>query len=137
MRRIAAAVLAAGAVVAVVVWLAFGRDPGPGPFAWPSYAGEFWVRDVAKHGQFRAFGLFDSRSVNEPATILDVRPLPTDDVTGLDLRYAACSALAGVQGATREALNALQTAAAGDAEEEVRTAAAQALEWIHRRHGSL
>ena len=91
MKRIAIAVVAVGAIVAIVLALVIGRSPSAGPFAWPSDAGRSWVIDVAEPNQVRAFGVADTKSVDQPATILAVRPLPTDDPTGVRLRYAACT----------------------------------------------
>ena len=90
MKRIAAAVVAAGAVAAIVVWLIIGRDPGAGPLAWPRDGGSSWSGFLPVNpGYVVAIGIPLVENEREPIVLLGVRPLPTDNAEGLNIRYAA------------------------------------------------
>ena len=89
MTRVAAAVVAAGAVAAIVLIFVIDRNPGTGPFGQPNDVGWSWVTGDFRPGQIDEVGLPLTPGMNQPVTILAVHPLPTDDVTGVRLRYAA------------------------------------------------
>src|SRR3954469_22021203 len=88
MRRIAAAVVAAGAVVAVVLTLVAGA--GAGPFGdWQSDGGYNTVGAVLKPGQLAATTLILPRTLSKRVVLLGVRPLHPQDARGVTLRYSA------------------------------------------------
>ncbi len=89
MRRIAAAIVGAGAVIAIGLWFGFLRSPGPGPLAWSSDFGQSWVTATPKPGQLEDSALIMPRSLTVPAVLLDVQPASAEDARGLDMRYAA------------------------------------------------
>jgi hypothetical protein len=64
MRRIAAAVVVAGAVAAVGIWFGFLRDPGPGPLS-DTGGGVFGF--TARPGQIIAMDCRLRRPVSVPA----------------------------------------------------------------------
>lgn len=90
MRRIAVAVLAAGAVVAVVAGCG---GAGAGPFAWPSDAGTTTIGSPVRPGQTSAMTIGLPRTSTTPAVLLDVHPLHPEDARGLTLRYGATTGL--------------------------------------------
>ena len=90
MRRIAVAVLAAGAVVAVVAGCG---GAGAGPFAWPSDAGTTTIGSPVRSGQTFAMTIVLPRTSTTPAVLLDVNPLHPEDARALTLRYGATTGL--------------------------------------------
>ncbi len=87
MKWIAAALIAAGAVGAVVAILLVGRSPGAGPLG--DQGGGYSGLAPLKTGQIAAMGLPLTQGNNLPIKLLDVHPLPRDTTTGLHLRFAA------------------------------------------------
>ena len=93
MGRIAAAVAAAGVIVAVVVALVSGPvTAGAGPLAWPSSAGSTQLGSPVRPGQMSAISIVMPR-VSTSAVLLGVHLLHPEDARGLKLRYAATTGL--------------------------------------------
>lgn len=96
MRRLAAAVVAAGAVAAAVIWLIFGRSPGAGPFGgWPGGYGCNTFGLVLKPGQLVEVDyplVVDPpfpKPLSVPVELLGVRLLHPADGNGVAVRYGA------------------------------------------------
>jgi hypothetical protein len=87
MKRASAVVLTA-AVVAAALWLAFGRGPGAGPFAWPKDAGRSVYSFPVDPGQGGAVSLWLG-PIDRRAVLLDVRPADGHAPVGLTVTYAA------------------------------------------------
>src|SRR4051794_34794582 len=97
MRRIAAAVVVAGAVAAVAIWFAFLRDPGPGPLA-DTGGGVFGVAGGwpdGKPGQIVAMAYPLRRPLSAPAVLLGIRLLHPDEGRGVKFVYGARANYAG------------------------------------------
>lgn len=82
MRRIAAAVVAAGAVTAIVLMLVGGAGAGP-----LQNDGGYGVGIPVKPGQLGVTTFVLPRTLSKPVTLLAVRPLHAQDARGMTLRY--------------------------------------------------
>ena len=90
MRRIAVAVVAAGAVAAVVMTLVAGRGAaGAGPLAWPSSSGSAGVGLGVHPGQVFAATIPLPRTLSNPTELVAVRPLHPEDARDVSLQYGA------------------------------------------------
>ncbi|HEY2355286.1 MAG TPA: hypothetical protein VGH79_10360 [Gaiellaceae bacterium] len=100
MKWIAAAVaVVAAAITAVVLVVVVPSSPGAGPLGEPDGfypGGAMSGFGPVKPGQIVVMGLPLTQGNNLPIKLLGVRPLPTDNVKGLHLRYAATTG-AGLQ----------------------------------------
>lgn len=85
MKRLAAAVVVAGAV-GLVIWLGFLRDSGPGPLA-DTGGGIFGLNVTPGHTVVLDYQL--RRPLSVPAVLLGIRLLRPDDGRGVTFRYGA------------------------------------------------